>query len=422
MKKITKYVIGTVLGFMLIGNNAYASNTISITSNKYLLANNDLFVNIKSNHKIINKLDLYLKSGDSTITPINIGLTPNSIETAYRISGEEIKSKQFNVFANNIMFIENSFNNPPVANIVLDDEYDIGEKITYRYTFSDKDGCSIVDTEWQNNNEVFNTTGIQTIKLRVKDDCGLWSDWVEKKISIEPLEPAQKIWQQTTYGNYKYTVPLTGRYYLYVWGAQGNGPNGGGLGGYADGIVSLKKGEVLDVYVGGRGSMGVNGADTGWMDGGYNGGGAGWQGYRAQGNSNHGSGGGATDIRRYGSSLDDRIIVAGGGGGDGSVILTKYVGGSGGGDSGTSGYGSALGGTQTSGYRKGQGQSGYSVSGGSSSGAGGGYWGGKTYQNGSDYLKPAGGGSGYIGGVTNGSMSTGVNTGHGKVKISWISK
>jgi hypothetical protein len=44
--------------------------------------------------------------------------------------------------------------------------------------------CSIVDTEWNNNNSYFRTPGTYTVYLRVKDSFGTWSDWASKQITV----------------------------------------------------------------------------------------------------------------------------------------------------------------------------------------------------------------------------------------------
>ena len=117
-------------------------------------------------------------------------------------------------------------------------------------------------------------------------------------------------WCNTSYSStqFRYTGSVqyfhanqAGYYRLQVWGAQGGYqsiPESGGLGGYAEGIVHLERGETAYVYVGGAGN-------TGGTAGGWNGGGAG---------IDYNGGGGATDIRVEGTSLYHRIIVAGGGG------------------------------------------------------------------------------------------------------------
>jgi hypothetical protein len=85
----------------------------------------------------------------------------------------------------------------------------------------------------------------------------------------------------------------------------------GGWGGEAAATVPVAPGDTLHVYVGGMGACSVAGS----LPGGWNGGGNKftewgdtWEG---------GSGGGATDLRRVGTTLGDRVLVAGGGGGQG---------------------------------------------------------------------------------------------------------
>ena len=120
----------------------------------------------------------------------------------------------------------------------------------------------------------------------------------------------------------------------------------GGKGGRVQATMSVTPGQVLNIYVGGKGDN--------YGNGGYNGGGgrAVSPAYRS------GGGGGATDIRIGGSALSDRVLVAGGGGG----YQNRGVGGAGGGLTGvaggqdyiTSGYvPSGQGGTQTAGGARG---------------------------------------------------------------------
>ena len=269
-----------------------------------------------------------------------------------------------------------------------------------------------------------------------------------------------------------FTAPITGKYTLEVWGAQGGtcGGTQGGLGGYSKGNISLTQGQEIYVYVGGSGSQ---------RNGGWNGGGSGGIGTRS--NIHGGGGGGATDIRVGGITLDKRVIVAGGGGGAGgdgqggspSGTISSGTGGvpgTGGGVTGTngeqgtstqaqSGYG-GTGATATSGgyggvatttyYSKTDGT--YHTAGGG--GGGGGYYGGGGGAGGSrggtsSYIGSrgadgslgqggnggngatsgpgyfagsgggGGGGSGYVGGVENGTTQNGVRSGNGMAKITW---
>ncbi len=112
-----------------------------------------------------------------------------------------------------------------------------------------------------------------------------------------------------------FVAPYSGIYQLEVWGAQGGGTKGGGLGSYSTGVVFLTKGQVLYVVPGGAGKTGTS------SPGGFNGGGS----LGSLGNGSAGSGGGATHIAstyvgtgrlsEYASSTGNVLIAAGGGGG-----------------------------------------------------------------------------------------------------------
>ncbi|MBK8926896.1 MAG: hypothetical protein IPM74_13535 [Crocinitomicaceae bacterium] len=81
-----------------------------------------------------------------------------------------------------------------------------------------------------------------------------------------------------------------------------------GNGGHVQAVLSVRPGQTIFIYVGGRGEDALSG--TGGK-GGYNGGGDG----NTSGVYSGGGGGGATDIRIDGTTLNHRLLVAGGGGG-----------------------------------------------------------------------------------------------------------
>ncbi|MGE5455691.1 MAG: glycine-rich protein [Ignavibacteriales bacterium] len=264
-------------------------------------------------------------------------------------------------------------------------------------------------------------------------------------------------------GNYEtWVVPVTGRYKIEVFGAQGGG--NGGKGGYAYGEVNLTAGQTLYGFVGGQGKSDFKqlGA-AGGGDGGWNGGGSGgitWDTYnRPVGDPSirlSSGGGGATDIRIGGLALTNRIIVAGGGGGAPSCALNS---GDGGGSVGQDGVDfatnstiGAKGGTQTDGGLAGNistigggikqtfpptngslGQGGtagsietYGNNPATGGGGGGGYYGGGggSVAAGWGQTGTAGGGSSYIGGMINDATrgtTAGINTGNGKITIKLVS-
>jgi hypothetical protein len=245
-------------------------------------------------------------------------------------------------------------------------------------------------------------------------------------------------------------------------GASGNsnaGPTSGGFGGTgsrATGTLAVTPGQVLNIFVGGAGSGAT---------GGFNGGGT--------GANTAGGGGGASDVRFPGTTTADRIIVAAGGGGGGrggcesGTAITGGPGGNGdvngangtnaptsGGSAGggfgglssgafgAAGIGCAgfLGAPGTAGVATGIGGNGGagqacccfsfgSIPGGG--GGGGGFVGGGGAGGGSAGTagcsgndKGAGGGgaggSSYTGGVTAGAVTTGVQTGNGRVVITYL--
>jgi len=291
---------------------------------------------------------------------------------------------------------------------------------------------------------------------------------LEATINVNIDEQMGSIFAYT--GNYQeYIVPNDGYYEIELWGASGghvNATSTGGLGGYSKGTAYFNKDEKIYVYIGGYGENNVTITNIG----GYNGGG--FSGNNSGANSM--GGGGATDIRYFGSyipteeelkwnstlGLNSRIMVAGGGGGSASGSTTK--GGAGGGLIGGSGTSSnstyntstylPTGGTQIAtgnSYNKAKsgsfGQSFLYYSDGWGGGGGSGYYGGSnghgtTGSGGSSFI------SGYAGvnailestdeanprthsGNTihysgkyflNGEMLPGTNDGNGKAQITYI--
>ncbi|MCD6011572.1 MAG: C-terminal target protein, partial [Flavipsychrobacter sp.] len=205
-----------------------------------------------------------------------------------------------------------------------------------------------------------------------------------------------------------------------------------GKGGKVTASLAVTPGQVLNLYVGGRGQNFTN--SSAHAHGGFNGGGDGGDyGYYS------GGGGGASDIRIGGTTLSNRVVVAGGGGGIGYGYFSS-TGSNGGGLTGQAGgsYNSNTyasgggGGTQSAGgaggvYPYGTGPN-YTGSNGSSGnggggayyyagGGGGGYYGG----GGGGYLGNGGGGSSY----TDATLATsvvhtqGFKTGNGQIVIAF---
>ncbi len=119
-------------------------------------------------------------------------------------------------------------------------------------------------------------------------------------------------------------------------------PDSPGRGGCIEAVINVTPGQIMNIYVGGKGTNGYYvscAANQG--NGGWNGGGNGGYGY---GPYSGGGGGGASDVRLGGVALTDRVIVAAGGGGAGGnyyTIVNAERGGHGGGLTGMDGYGNS---------------------------------------------------------------------------------
>lgn len=216
----------------------------------------------------------------------------------------------------------------------------------------------------------------------------------------------------------KYIVPKTGVYKLETWGAQGGSTSGcvGGYGAYSTGEITLKKDDVIYIFVGGSG-LGYTTHRP--LSGGYNGGGG--SSPTSDTNEITASGGGATHIAKtnkgtlsnYSNNDEIYIVSAGGGGAAANKAIMCVNGGAGGGISGNNGgryeenttdariSAIGYGGTQNRGgsyFNQTTSGSGGIASGVFGSGASGNYTGaGGGYYGGGISHCSAGGGSSYIG-------------------------
>ena len=221
-----------------------------------------------------------------------------------------------------------------------------------------------------------------------------------------------------------YTPIKTGcKFQMECWGARGGkdisqkklNTAAYGKGGYVRGTLSLTTQRDFYVYVGGvggdsqlSGSRTVAGGAGGW-----NGGGAGS--YDQSDDDGDGGGGGATDIRLTANSnclnlesLKSRIMVAGGGGGSGGTNWNGSTAGCGGNTTG--GYATYTSsktqvsyspGTQTGGYKFGEGMTHTrTYSNIESGGGGGGYYGGRTNEGSTNEDWAGCGGSSFISGYS----------------------
>ncbi len=243
------------------------------------------------------------------------------------------------------------------------------------------------------------------------------------------LNPSASVAFNYTGGQQNWTVPA-GVFSLQVTmeGAEGsrntNYNNRGGFGGRVVANLAVTPGQTLAIFVGGW-------PGDAQSSGGYNGGGN-----QFWGTSWACSGGGGTDIRIGGTSVNNRVLVAGGGGGGGFNCGTDGSrGGEGGGTTGEDGL-----------YCSSTGNTSFTGRGGSptSGGAAGGNWccpqAGSAGQGGQGDYRGGGGGGGWFGGggssygggaggsnyadpnlCTGIAHSRGTRQGHGIVTINYTS-
>ena len=209
---------------------------------------------------------------------------------------------------------------------------------------------------------------------------------------------------------YEFKAPKTGTYRLETWGAQGGSSYDktkyiGGYGGYSVGTIHLDKNQEIFITIGGTVNE-FTSKQAIKINGGYNGGGAGFGGT----DKYVSGGGGATHIaietgllKTFETKIDKLLIIAAGGGaGAFQTTSNNGIGGSGGGFNGVKSTNvgnsyTSTGATQTGsgkGYYPGKfGLGGCNATSNGCSGGGGGYYGG-------DSARFSGGGSGgssYIG-------------------------
>ena len=260
-----------------------------------------------------------------------------------------------------------------------------------------------------------------SLRLWMDEDTPLTTDAMNKSFRSKVVvvaTPTKSVDFDYTGTEQVFTVPADGKYKIETWGSQGgsgvnkNSNTGentyyireGGYGGYSVGYLTLKSNDTLYINVGGGGTTFVDDTTNAQnvIPGGYNGGGSGLL---------YSNGGGATHIAiqsgllsNLENSRDDILIVSGGGAGTSAHAEGGgfCFGGNGGGYIGNSGYtyhndydgNIGSGGTQTSGFNFGNGES-FKDS--TTAGAGGGYYGGYIGTGTSSWKKCGGGGSGYIG-------------------------
>ena len=319
------------------GTSITSGSTIDITENgTYSFYVDDTLGNYKIATLEITNIDNTIQdkpvitSSPTALTNQNVTVTiqysDDAIQKQYSIDGTTwinyttafTVNKNLTVYARAIDEVGNDSGNSTLTIVNIDNEAPI---ITYSNIEIKpvKTTISVTDENLDNNslkyvfdtqNVTYPTSGwksfINNFTIIDEELAGeelyLWIE-AKDKLGNDTIVKSEKFSTYIVYnydkpGMYTLIIPSDGEYKLEVLGSCGEGQRSGGYnisggsGGYSYGNKNFKKGDKIYIYVGGIG---------------YNGGGGG---------STYGrSGGGATDIRINGDSIEDRIIVAGGGGG-----------------------------------------------------------------------------------------------------------
>ena len=107
---------------------------------------------------------------------------------------------------------------PPVAVITMNPSADLKPTTTITFSStgsSDPKGLAITNEEWVNKKSTY-PAGTHTVKLRVQNENGLWSEWVEKTFTVKEPAPAYKLGPITLISNQDqgYNFNYASWYYL----------------------------------------------------------------------------------------------------------------------------------------------------------------------------------------------------------------
>lgn len=116
---------------------------------------------------------VYGESGQVNTYYLNIAETPNSPPVAFI-------SMQYN---------GQTYTYNGTGNINADEQIYKDTQIVWKSNSFDPDGDDIIEVEWENAQEYYDTYGEKQVKLRVKDSKGTWSSWSEISFHITNRPP-----------------------------------------------------------------------------------------------------------------------------------------------------------------------------------------------------------------------------------------
>lgn len=114
----------------------------------------------------------------------------------------------------------------PVAVITMSPDSSITTKTLINWGASgsfDPDGDGVASAQWEGMQSAYETAGNYTVRLRVQDNEGNWSDWTEKTFQVYALEGILEI--SSGYGS-SHSLALTQEGRVKSWGRNYNGELG----------------------------------------------------------------------------------------------------------------------------------------------------------------------------------------------------
>lgn len=159
---------------------------VDISSESILIAENTSGKLMNSDGKVASDVqsgDLVSISGGKYLVLSTKGRALPVIGEAYK--GEKHHPEAGDSNSNNTVtpIINQS---PVLQSIVVSPEHNLttSTDISWSYTYSDSENDEIIAEEWEGKETKYTTSGVHTVRLRIKDSLNNWSEWAEKEITI----------------------------------------------------------------------------------------------------------------------------------------------------------------------------------------------------------------------------------------------
>ena len=109
----------------------------------------------------------------------------------------------------------------PVAIITMTPNQGLTTETLIQWSYEssyDPNGLEIIKAEWEGRQDKYETEGEYTVRLRVQNSAGIWSDWIEITFYVFDANDVVQI-----VAGYYHTLALTQDGSVYAWGSNGFG-------------------------------------------------------------------------------------------------------------------------------------------------------------------------------------------------------